>query len=73
MDLRADIFAWGRLTLHLLLGCLPASGQEAAALKKAGLTSDLEKLLLKCVSVSRRSRPKGFDDVLAVLPNNDGD
>lgn len=73
VDLRADIFAWGRLTLHLLLGVLPVSGQEAAALKKAGVASELEKLLLKCVSVSRRSRPKGFDDVLAVLPNNDGD
>ena len=67
VDLRADLYSWGRLTLHLVLGQLPPEGQELAAMRKAGLAPEVEKLLLKCVSVSRRSRPKGFADVMQAL------
>ena len=73
VDLRADIYSWGRLVLHLLLGTLPLEGQELAAMRKAHLSFDAEKLLLKCVSVSRRSRPKGFADVIEALGSWKGD
>ena len=73
VDFRADIYSWGRLALHLLVGRLPLEGQELDALRKVKLSSGLEKLLLKCVSVSRRSRPKGFEDVIAALRAGNGD
>ncbi|MBC7817645.1 MAG: protein kinase, partial [Planctomycetaceae bacterium] len=67
VDFRADVYSWGRLVLHLLLVRLPPEGQELAAMRKERLSSEVEKLLLKCVSVSRRSRPKGFAEVIEAL------
>lgn len=72
VDHRADVYSWGRLVLHLLLGELPAEGQELAAMRKKRVPSDVEKILLKCVSPSRRSRPKGFDDVIDALRSWNG-
>jgi len=73
VDVRADVYSWGRLVLHLLLGQLPLEGQEVAAIRKGRLPSEMEKLLLKCVSVSRRSRPKGFEEVIAAVRPWKGD
>ncbi|MFM9965737.1 MAG: protein kinase domain-containing protein [Planctomycetaceae bacterium] len=73
VDVRADVYSWGRLVLHLLLGQLPHEGQEVAAIRKGRLPSEMEKLLLKCVSVSRRSRPKGFEEVIAAVRPWKGD
>lgn len=72
VDHRADVYSWGRLVLHLLLGELPAEGQELAAMRKQRVPSDVEKILLKCVSPSRRSRPKGFDDAIDALRSWNG-
>lgn len=73
VDFRADVYSWGRLVLHLLLGQLPPEGEELAAIRKGRLSSEMEKLLLKCVSVSRRSRPKGFAEVIAAVRSWKGD
>jgi serine/threonine protein kinase len=67
VDGRADIYSWGRVMLELLLGKLPGIGSEKAALKNSGLPQAETKLLGRCVAVSRRSRPKGFDEVLDEL------
>lgn len=67
VDVRADVYSWGRLVLHLLLGQLPPVGQELAAMRKERLPSDIEKLLTKCVGFTRRSRPKGMEEVIEVL------
>lgn len=67
VDHRADVYSWGRLVLHLLLGELPPEGQELAAMRKQRISSNVEKILLKCVSPSRRTRPKGFDEVVEAL------
>ena len=67
VDHRADIYSWGRIMLELLLGSLPEVGTEKSALKKFQLSQPEAKLLGRCLSVSRRSRPNGFDDVLSEL------
>ncbi len=72
VDYRADVYSWGRLVLHLLLGELPPEGQELAAMRKQRVSSDVEKILLKCVSPSRRSRPKGFDEAIDILRSWNG-
>lgn len=72
VDHRADVYSWGRLVLHLLLGELPAEGQELAAMRKQRISSNVEKVLLKCVSPSRRTRPKGFDDAIDALRSWNG-
>ena len=72
VDHRADVYSWGRLVLHLLLGQLPPEGQELAAMRKQRVSSDVEKILLKCVSPSRRSRPKGFDEAIDILRSWNG-
>lgn len=67
VDFRADVYSWARLVLHLLLGQLPLEGQESAALRKQRVPPNVEKILVKSVSPSRRSRPKGFDEAVDVL------
>lgn len=67
VDQRADVFSWGRVTLHLLLGLLPESGTEGDALRAASLPKKIETILLKSVSVSRRSRPTRLEELIAVL------
>lgn len=67
VDTRADVYSWGRLVLHLLLGQLPPEGQELAALRKQRVPPTVEKMLVKCVSPSRRLRPKAFDDAIDLL------
>lgn len=67
VDQRADIYSWGRVMLEMLLGTLPEIGTEKATLKKAGMPQAEAKLLGRCLSVSRRSRPKTFGEVLGEL------
>ncbi len=67
VDQRADVFSWGRVTLHLLLGTLPEGGPAGDALHAARLPRPVETILLKSIAVSRRSRPTRFEDVISVL------
>ena len=67
VGMRADIYSWARIVIHLVLGELPAKGKEKSRLVEAGLPTKIESLLIKCVSVSWRSRPSDFDKVLSVL------
>ena len=67
VDARADIYSWGRVMLELLLGKLPDTGHEKAALKLSDLSPAETRLLGQCVAISRRSRPKDFNEVLDEL------
>ncbi len=67
VDLRADVYSWGRIMLELFLGTLPKVGNEKFALKDCEFPQAEVKLLGRCVSASRRSRPKGFDEILHEL------
>jgi len=64
---QADIYSWGRIAIQLLTSALPEKGAEKKEVVAAGIPKKLETMLLKCVSVSWRSRPKNFDAVLKVL------
>ncbi|MCA9034554.1 MAG: protein kinase [Planctomycetaceae bacterium] len=64
---QADIYSWGRIAIELLVGELPPKGAEQARLTKVKLPKRVETMLLKCVSVNWRSRPKNFDAILRVL------
>lgn len=64
---QADIYSWGRIAIHLLLGELPEKGTEAKPIKGIKLQKEIETLLLKCVAVSWRSRPSSFEDVLRIV------
>ncbi len=67
VDQRADVYSWGRITIQMLCGVLPPEGDEAALMKSAKLPKKIESLLTKCVAVSRRSRPNGFDEFMDIL------
>ena len=67
INVRADIYSWGRIMSEIFLGELPEVGKEAACLKNADLPPGLIELITKCVSVSRRSRPSGFNEVIELL------
>ncbi len=64
---QADIYSWGRIATELLAGELPQKGAEQAKLVTVKLPKKVETMLLKCVSVNWRSRPKSFDAILKVL------
>jgi serine/threonine protein kinase len=63
----ADVYSWGRIIIHALLGKLPASGREAAALK---LNTDADRwvaLLTECVHKVPSKRPPDMRPILAFL------
>jgi len=64
---QADIYSWGRIAIELLVGKLPPKGAEKAQLAAVRLEKNVETMLLKCVSVNWRSRPKNFGAILKVL------
>lgn len=64
---QADIYSWGRIAIQMLLGELPEKGAEQKNVATAKSPKKVETMLLKCVSVNWRSRPKNFDAVLKVL------
>lgn len=64
---QADVYSWGRIAIHLLVGELPDKGKEANSVKATRLPAAIQRLLLNCVAIPWRSRPKGFDEVLKTL------
>ena len=64
---QADLYSWGRIAIQLLLGELPEKGLEPKRIKTSELPTQMQKLLLSCVSVSWRLRPSGFGEVLKVM------
>ena len=64
---QADIYSWGRIATELLVGELPEKGAEHKQVVAAKLPKKVEAMLLKCVAVNWRSRPKSFDAILKVL------
>ncbi len=64
---QADIYSWGRIATELLVGELPPKGAEQTQLLAVKLQKKVETMLLNCVSVNWRSRPKNFDPILKAL------
>ena len=64
---QADIYSWGRLAVHLLLGQLPERTRELPELQKLRLSKPIMDLLTRCLAISRRSRPTDFAPVREVV------
>jgi serine/threonine protein kinase len=67
VDERADVYSWGRIFTHAVLGSLPAKGQEAKPLKKAELPSSIREMVQQAVALPRSDRPKSMDEILNAM------
>lgn len=67
VDVRADVYSWGRIMCIAALGVLPVAGKERKALMNSNLPNGLRELLLKCVALPRSDRPVGMREVMEVV------
>lgn len=67
LDVRADIFSWGRLFVRVATGQLPENGTESRALNAALLPRSIRDFVASCVDVIPRNRPSTMADVLTIL------
>ena len=67
IDIRADVFSWGQIAIHMLTGQCPATGSEVGLLAKTAASPSLKKLIKQCVSISKRSRPSSMQEVLQLI------
>ena len=65
VDVRADIYSWGRIFIHAATGELCDRGAED--LSMSDIPADVSDLVTRCVSVTRSKRPGSVDDLLRVL------
>ncbi len=65
VDVRADIYSWARIGIHILTGILPEIGEEHSILDEIELPPSLRETLIQSSSVFRSDRP---DSLLAVIP-----
>ena len=63
----ADVYSWGRIIIHALLGKLPSPGREAAALKLTPDADQWVELLTQCVQKSPSKRPPDMRPILDFL------
>lgn len=64
---QADVYSWGRIAIHMLLGELPEKGSESSHIQATNLPAAIQKMLLSCVAISWRKRPSGFEEVLKLM------
>ncbi|HRA88455.1 MAG TPA: protein kinase [Planctomycetaceae bacterium] len=67
INIRADVFSWGQIAIHMLTGQCPATGSEVGLLAKTAASPSLKKLIKQCVSISKRSRPSSMQEVLQLI------
>lgn len=63
VDHRADIYSWGRIATHMLLGRLPDSGSEMSELEKLDLPAQLLSFVSQTLSPLRDGRPDSFAEL----------
>jgi serine/threonine protein kinase len=66
-DYRADLYSWGRIAAHLLVGWLPSLGKEQMALREADVPKRVKEIIVNCAQVGPSGRPDRMTDVLKVL------
>ena len=67
IDLRADLYNWGRISLHLLHGELPPPDTHQSVVGHLRLPGPLSTLLVSCLEVSRRKRPNTIAPIVDAL------
>ena len=69
VDLRADIYSWGRIGVHILLGSLPDAGEESQALDESSISTGLKKTLLQATETFRSDRFSSFGKAIDRVRN----
>jgi len=69
VDVRADIFSWGRIVIHAVLGSLPPLGEEEEALKASGLTRKIRDLLITSTATFRSRRLTTLPQIIVAIGN----
>lgn len=67
VDGRADLYSWGRVFVHCLLGRLPEPGADADAVRAAALPAAVRSVLVACLALPKGDRPAGTADVLKAI------
>jgi serine/threonine protein kinase len=67
VDERADLYSWGRVFVHALLGHLPEPGPDANAVRSSGLPPAVRAVLIACLALPKSDRPAAVADVQKVL------
>lgn len=65
IDVRADLYSWGRIFVHAATGCLPERGQEQVAQKR--IPEAMRSIVLECCAGPRSKRPDSISSVQAAL------
>ncbi|MCI0459837.1 MAG: protein kinase [Gemmataceae bacterium] len=68
VDVRADLYSWGRIFVQAATGSLPLPGQEASALSEVKLPRPLRALVVQSVALPRSERPDSLMPILRYLP-----
>ncbi|MCA9151680.1 MAG: hypothetical protein KDA92_20390, partial [Planctomycetales bacterium] len=62
-----DLYSWGRIFLHALLGELPSGTQRPSDATLANLPTKLRQFVMDCVALNPARRPRDFSSILKVL------
>ncbi len=65
IDVRADLYSWGRIFVHAAAGSLPERGKEEEMGQR--LPELVRDMVLQCVAVPRSKRPDSINTVIAAL------
>jgi len=63
IDVRADIFSWGRIAAYLVTSTLPKAGSEIDSLKEAGVPKAIRELIVACTQAPRSKRPNDIASI----------
>lgn len=65
LDVRADLYSWGRIFVHAATGSLPERGEEEAVGKR--LPEPVRDIVLQCVAVPQSKRPDSINTIIGAL------
>ena len=65
IDVRADLYSWGRIFVHAATGRLPERGKEQLTAEQ--MPDAVRQVVLECVALPRSKRPDNMNTVLAAL------
>lgn len=67
VDGRADLYSWGRVFVHCLLGRLPEPGADEDSVRNSTLPPAVRAVLSSCLALPKSNRPASVADVLKAL------
>lgn len=67
VDVRADIYSWARIGIHVLVGELPEIGQEQSVLEQIDLPALVRNCLVSSAAVFRSKRPTSISEVTRII------